>query len=126
MRGQIYIENGSITHAEAGDLVGDQALNRLLSLSGGEFQLKTFKSPPHCTVQERWEMLLMEAARQCDEDTAFIVKKAAEHSAIAHASEVTPAQEAEKEAEEADPADDDFVVVATYDGQWSSAAHSAK
>ncbi len=126
MRGQIYIENGSITHAEAGDLVGDQALNRLLSLTGGEFQLKPFQSPPHRTVEERWEMLLMEAARQCDEDTAFIVKKTVERSAKAPAPEETPAKEERCEEEEADPADDDFVVVATYDGQWSSAANSTK
>ena len=124
MRGQIYIEVGAITHAEAGDLIGDKALNQLLSLTGGEFQLKPFQSPPQRTVEERWEMLLMEAARRCDEDTAFIVKKSAERSTKAPASEVTLAKEAEKE--EADPTDDDFVVVATYDGQWSAAASAAK
>lgn len=124
MRGQIYIEVGAITHAEAGELVGDKALNRLLSLTSGEFQLKPFKSPPQRTVEERWELLLMEAARCCDEDTAFIVKKAAERSTKTPAPEVTPATE--EKAEKIDVADDDFVVVATYDGQWSPAASLGK
>lgn len=117
LRGQIYIEVGAITHAVAGDLVGDNALYRLLSLTGGEFQLKPFKAPLQRTVQERWELLLMEAARCCDEGTAFIAKKAADRSTKASEPDSASATE-----EDEATADDDFVVIATYDGRWSPVA----
>lgn len=121
LHGRIYIEVGVITHAEVGDLVGDQAINRLLSLTGGEFQLKPFQPPAQRTVRECWEMLLMEAARCCDEETAILTKPprelATQASALADPVSV-PAIEA--------IADDDFVVVATYDGQWSPVAEGGK
>jgi CheY-like chemotaxis protein len=72
LRGQIYIEAGVVTHAAVGTLVGEQAFYRLLSLRGGEFQVKPFKPPPQRTIQGRWELLLMEAARVCDEETVLI------------------------------------------------------
>jgi CheY-like chemotaxis protein len=72
LRGQIYIEAGVITHAAVGTLVGQQAFFRLLSLSGGEFKVKPFQAPPQRTIQDRWEFLLMEAARACDEETVLI------------------------------------------------------
>ena len=62
----------------------------------------------------------MEAARCCDEGTAFIAKKTAERSIkspVADAALVTT-EEAET--------DDDFVVVATYDGRWSPVAGFGK
>ncbi len=70
MRGQIYIETGKIIHAAVGTLIGEKAFYRLLSLTGGEFQLKPFSAPPQHTVQGRWESLLMEAARVRDETMA--------------------------------------------------------
>ncbi len=123
IHGQIYIEVGAIIHATAGELVGDKAFNRLLSLTGGEFQLKPFKSPPERTVQECWEMLLMEAARSCDEGTAGIAKEPTEGPAEESAPDSTTAVVEEAEA---NVADDDFVVVATYDGQWCPAAGPGK
>jgi len=78
LRGQIYVEAGVIIHAAVGTLVGEQAFYRLLSLKGGEFQVKPFKAPPQRTVHDRWELLLMEAARVCDEETVLIRKKPAE------------------------------------------------
>jgi len=77
LRGQIYIEAGAVTHAAVGTLVGEQAFYRLLSLKGGEFQVKPFKAPPQRTMHDRWEFLLMEAARVCDEETVLIRKKPA-------------------------------------------------
>jgi len=81
LRGQIYIEAGAVTHAAVGTLVGEQALFRLLSLKGGEFLVKPFRAPPQRTVHDRWEFLLMEAARVCDEETVLIRKKPAESAA---------------------------------------------
>jgi CheY-like chemotaxis protein len=74
LRGQIYIEAGAITHAAVGTLTGAQAFYRLLSLRGGQFQLKPFKAPPQRTIESRWEFLLMDAARATDEETVLMKK----------------------------------------------------
>jgi CheY-like chemotaxis protein len=108
-RGQIYIEAGAITHAAVGTLTGEQAFSKLMSLTGGEFQLKPFKAPPQRTVQSGWETLLMEAAQRFDEETVLITKKQAEDAA-------KPPAAAKKD--EHTVLGDDIVVVATYDGEW--------
>ena len=117
--GQIYIETGAITHAAVGALTGEKAFNQLLSLKGGKFQLKPFKAPPQRTVLNGWEVLLLEAARRHDEDTAFISKNSVEDTATPQSS---------PSAAQAEPTmpDDEFVVVATYDGQWKSADETKK
>jgi len=67
MQGNIFVREGQIIHAQAGELAGEEAFNRLLSLSGGQFHLKPFVEPPTTTITGSWEFLLMEAARQRDE-----------------------------------------------------------
>ena len=67
LRGRVYIENGSIIHAGVGELAGETALHKLLSLSGGSFQLLPFEAPLQKTIEGQWEFLLMEAARVRDE-----------------------------------------------------------
>jgi CheY-like chemotaxis protein len=116
-RGQIYIEAGAITHAAVGTLTGEKAFNQLMTLTGGEFQLKPFKSPPQRTVQGGWENLLMEAARRFDEETVLIKKP----SAPAEAPKPAAAEKTEHAV-----VGDDIVVVATYDGQWKPADDSKK
>ncbi|MGH8022136.1 MAG: response regulator [Limisphaerales bacterium] len=69
--GRIYIEDGQLVHAVAGEIKGEQALYRLLSLPGGSFELAQFEPPPEKTLGGQWEMLLMEAARVKDENTAL-------------------------------------------------------
>jgi CheY-like chemotaxis protein len=76
LRGQIYIEAGAVTHAAVGELIGEPAFYRLLSLRGGDFQVKPFKAPPQRTIDTRWEFLLMDAARATDEETVMIRKPA--------------------------------------------------
>jgi CheY-like chemotaxis protein len=93
LRGKIFIEAGAVTHAAVGTLVGEQAFYRLLSLKGGEFYLKPFKAPPQRTIQERWEFLLMEAARVCDEETVLIRKKPADTAKTPPKSTSVPAAE---------------------------------
>ena len=112
--GHIYIETGAITHAVVGALVGNKAINRLLSLSGGEFRLKPFKPPPQRTVEQPWEYLLMEAARCCDEETVLVARNPNEKPVEPSGPDPLPAAESES----GDPGDE-FVVVATYDGEWS-------
>lgn len=111
-RGQIYIEAGVITHAAVGALAGEAAFYRLLALKGGEFQVKPFKAPPQRTIENRWEFLLMDAARATDEETGLIKKPSAPATAAP-----APADHTVHTA-----LGDDIVVVATYDGQWKPAA----
>jgi hypothetical protein len=67
LAGKIFIETGQIVHAQVADLIGEDALNQLLALSGGQFNLKTFTEPTARTITGQWEFLLMEAARKSDE-----------------------------------------------------------
>jgi CheY-like chemotaxis protein/pSer/pThr/pTyr-binding forkhead associated (FHA) protein len=122
MRGQIYIEAGAITHATAGGLTGEKAFYQLLSLPGGEFQVKPFKAPPQRTIQGQWESLLMEAARFFDEETVLIKKTAPVASAPA-AKPAPPEQTKNPPVPESEHValGDDIVVVATYDGKWNPA-----
>jgi CheY-like chemotaxis protein len=69
VHGQIYIEAGAVTHAAAGTLTGRPAFYKLLSLTGGDFQLKPFQPPPQRTIDTRWEYLLMDAALAIDEES---------------------------------------------------------
>lgn len=67
LTGRIYIEDGRIVHAVAGEATGEPAFQKLLSLSGGSFQLQHFEPPSQRTIDGQWEFLLMEAARVRDE-----------------------------------------------------------
>jgi CheY-like chemotaxis protein len=69
-RGQIYINEGSIIHAECGQLQGEMALYGLLGLSGGEFTIHPFTEPSRRTISGQYEFLLMEAARLRDENSS--------------------------------------------------------
>jgi CheY-like chemotaxis protein len=124
MLGQIYIEAGVVTHAAVGTLTGERAFNRLLSLAGGEFQLKPFKAPPQRTVQTSWETLLMEAARCFDEETSVISKKSGEAPVKPAAPNPAPEAQPKSPAPAPTATGDDFVVVSTYDandGKWNPA-----
>ncbi len=70
MLGRIFIEDGSIIHAFGDGLTGEPALQRLLALPGGSFELAPFTQPPQRTIEGQWESLLMEAARVRDEGAA--------------------------------------------------------
>jgi CheY-like chemotaxis protein len=111
MRGEIYIEAGAIIHAVTGALAGEKAFNRLLSLRSGEFHLKSFKAPPQRTLHGNWEVLILEAARNTDEETSMITKKSIEEAAKKSAPNPPPE-------EKPSTLGDDIVVVATYDGKW--------
>ncbi|HEX3798172.1 MAG TPA: response regulator [Verrucomicrobiae bacterium] len=68
-QGEIFIKDGSIIHAHAGDRNGEAGLNKILGLKGGEFNLRPFTEPPIQTIDGSWEFLLMEAARARDEES---------------------------------------------------------
>jgi CheY-like chemotaxis protein len=71
-RGKIFISDGSIVHAESGQLQGEMALYALLGLSGGEFNLHPFSEPSSRTISGQYESLLMEAARLRDENSSAL------------------------------------------------------
>ena len=66
-KGQIFVNDGAIIHAEYGRLQGEMALYGLLGLSGGEFNLFPYTEPSRRTISGQYEFLLMEAARLRDE-----------------------------------------------------------
>ena len=121
LRGQIFIEAGMVTHAAVGELAGEQAFHRLLSLRGGEFQVKPFKAPPQRTIESRWEFLLMDAARASDEETVMIKKP----SAPPEPGKVPPPSE---EPTKHIALGEDVIVISTYDedGQWKPTDESKK
>ncbi|HEY4952995.1 MAG TPA: response regulator [Verrucomicrobiae bacterium] len=123
IRGQIYIETGRIIHASVGTLVGEKAFYRLMSMTGGEFQLKPFIAPPEHTVQGRWESLLMEAAHAFDEETALLPK-----AAVEGATKPAPAEQSAPAATkgEHEVIGDDIIEVAVYDGKWTPLDGSQK
>ena len=61
--GRIYIEEGQLIHAAGGELTGERALQKLLSLPVGSFELVPFEPPQQRTMNAPWEMLLAEATR---------------------------------------------------------------
>ena len=67
-RGRIYIDAGVVVHAVVGEVTGEPAFHRLMSLSGGSFQVQPFRPPPQRTIHTGWEFLLMDAARATDEE----------------------------------------------------------
>ena len=48
--GEIYLRSGSIIHAWAGELKGEDAFNLLLALKGGQFALRPFVAPSEQTI----------------------------------------------------------------------------
>lgn len=68
--GRIYIEEGQLIHAAGGELTGERALQKLLSLPGSSFELVPFEPPPQRTLSSPWEVLLAGAARVKNESGA--------------------------------------------------------
>ncbi|HEX7654903.1 MAG TPA: response regulator [Verrucomicrobiae bacterium] len=56
--GRIYVEEGQIVHAAAGELTGEKALQKLLDLPGSAYELAPFEAPQNRTITAAWESLL--------------------------------------------------------------------
>jgi predicted regulator of Ras-like GTPase activity (Roadblock/LC7/MglB family) len=76
--GMICFEGGSVVHATAGDLVGEEAVYELLAWPEGSFIVETDLSPPKRTISAEWNMLLLEGMRRIDEGTPAAVPPAAD------------------------------------------------
>jgi len=67
VKGQIYIQEGKIVHAQVEDLSGEEAVYQLAIWSRGEFFFETGASVAANTITKTNTNLLMEAARRLDE-----------------------------------------------------------
>jgi CheY-like chemotaxis protein len=63
LRGQIYVKNGAIVHAEAPGRRGQSAFTHLATLLDAEFSLRQFVEPPERSVLRQWEFLYLEAVQ---------------------------------------------------------------
>ncbi len=67
IKGQIYIHEGKIVHAQVEDLSGEEAVYQLAIWSRGEFFFETGAAVAANTIAKTNTNLLMEAARRLDE-----------------------------------------------------------
>lgn len=66
-RGEIYLRDGQIVHARAGDLRGEEAVFELAIWREGDFEFTPGEDAGETTIQKSNTNLLMEAARRIDE-----------------------------------------------------------
>jgi hypothetical protein len=66
-RGDIWLHEGRIVHAETDDLSGEEAVYALAIWRSGEFRFEAAVAAPRQTIQRSNTNLLMEAARRLDE-----------------------------------------------------------
>lgn len=69
-RGQtctLFLSDGRVVHAVAGDVEGEEAFYLSLSFETGKFQNLPWSEPSHITISMPGEYLLLEAARKRDE-----------------------------------------------------------
>jgi len=66
-RGDIWLHEGRIIHAETEDLSGEEAVYALAIWRAGEFRFEALTTSPRQTIQKSNTNLLMEAARRLDE-----------------------------------------------------------
>ncbi len=66
-RGNIWLQEGRIVHAEHEDLWGEDAVYALAIWRSGEFRFEAGTTAPRQTIQKSNTNLLMEAARRLDE-----------------------------------------------------------
>lgn len=65
--GKIYLKRGTIVHAEAGSLSGEEAIYALATWSDGEFQFEPGERAQTETISKSNTELLIESARRIDE-----------------------------------------------------------
>jgi Domain of unknown function (DUF4388) len=67
LKGQIYLHDGKIVHAQLDDAQGEEAVYALAIWSQGEFRFEPGSATEHRTITKSNTNLLMEAARRLDE-----------------------------------------------------------
>ncbi len=123
--GRVYFEEGQIVHADTGESGGEEAFEEILRWKGGQIKELAAVCKPPRTITEGWQGLLLNVCQRmdetdCVESTAQIAKGPTDILRKEPAADGASAGGVEA------PPEDDFVVVATYDGEWSSAGKSKK
>jgi CheY-like chemotaxis protein len=77
-RGQLYLRDGDVVHAECSGLSGEQAFCHCLAFAGGSFSSFPWRDPSRNTITRKGESLLLDAARQKDETTRISTQRIAE------------------------------------------------
>jgi hypothetical protein len=67
LRGQIFLHDGQIVHAQLEDAIGEEAVYALAIWSRGDFKFEPGVATEHRTISRSNTNLLMEAARRLDE-----------------------------------------------------------
>jgi CheY-like chemotaxis protein len=71
--GLIFLDRGSVLHADCGALTGEEAFYRCTSFSRGRFMNLPWRKPGIVTVDKPGEYLLLQAARRRDEAGATLL-----------------------------------------------------
>ena len=71
-RGVIYVVNGEIVHAQAGEQRGETAVYEIVGWSGGQFSFDEGLRPDTQTVRANWQQLLVESTRLRAEKSAAL------------------------------------------------------
>ena len=66
-RGEIHFEGGQIVHALFGELAGEEAFYKMLTLADGTFRMDPGFEPSKKTITSSPEGLLLEGMRRLDE-----------------------------------------------------------
>jgi predicted regulator of Ras-like GTPase activity (Roadblock/LC7/MglB family) len=65
--GNIFCSGGNIVHANAGHLIGVEAVYELLRWKGGTFRVQNNVTPPERTIDRSWDSVLLEGMQRIDE-----------------------------------------------------------
>lgn len=67
--GELWFDQGRITHARCGEVEGEEAFYRMITWKGGQFALgRAPGSPPPANIEVGWQNLLLEGARRMDDE----------------------------------------------------------
>ncbi len=70
--GTLYFCKGAITHATAGELLGDRAVIELLGWTTGTFEPASSAPPLDSSVRRSWQNLVLDAAQVRDERNRYV------------------------------------------------------
>lgn len=74
--GTLYVQDGDVVHAECGAITGVKAFFTILSWPSGQFETLDAPLTVTPTIKEPCQFLLMEAARQADEQALLLAEQA--------------------------------------------------
>lgn len=71
-RGRIIFQSGDVVHAEFDDLLGEDAVYRMLALRQGDIFMQSDFEPHQRTIETSWQDLLFEGVKRADEERAAL------------------------------------------------------